>query len=386
MFCFRMNMQINSSINYNKIKSINFKGFEARKLKAIVTNGCYGDDVLIDELKAIANQNGIMLRDMNRGSIPWSQDFVLVNSDGEVIGNDNYVGRFSWLKGLNLRKINSNFIDGGNYFQVRNKKGERVLLSGAFNFIDDGRKKEIYKKNNYPQAQYKDFFKCDRLVKIPQVDFHIDLFLTPIGDNKIFLCDDNLTVKYMEEMIKKAKDFVNDKENSAILRLEFQELLTRLEGFLQQFKINMQIAANNFNNGSAEPVASLSDVENILKDEGFEVIKIPGRIYSCEYCSDRHFLSHDLNYANAITFKNKDNEVVILTNKSKLNEQMGITPEISEILGLDFEKMFIDSVKGHIKPENIYFLEGSRLPEELKYSHGGLHCISLEVPDFSSEI
>ena len=376
-------MHINSNKFLSKTEFLNFKGFEARKLQGIITNGCYGDEKLIQELDKIAKQNGIILHNTNTAFLPWVQDKTFINSRGEVFGSDITKEDFRKFNGLDLTNNDKNgikFYDGGNYFQVKNKKGERVLLSGVDNFLPD----DVFRnKTTRLHGKFDKYFCCDRVVKVPQADFHLDLFLTPIGDNKILLCDDDLTVQYIEKMIEKSRTYAKNFQNSS-LKFRFQELSENLEGFLQQFKVNIRILNTAIKLKTNGSLSALSDVEKKLKDEGFEVIKIPGRIYSYSYGAGNYSLSHDLNYANALTFKNKDDEVVMLTNKSKLNEQMGITPEISEMLGLDFEKMFIDSVSEYIKPENIYFLEGRKLPMELKYSHGGLHCISLEVPDFSS--
>ena len=376
-------MRINSNKFLNKIESLNFKGFEARKLQGIITNGCYGDEKLIKELEEIAKQNGLILYNSSSAVLPWVQDRTFINSKGKVFGSDLPACEFSKFKGLDTEGTNLTFYDGGNYFQVKNKNGETLLLSGAVNFLPD----DICEVGSgFHHGKFDKDFCCDRIVKVPQADFHLDLFLTPIGDNKILLCDDDLTIQYIEKMLQNAKKYLSDEKGKQILKSRLKILSEELEGFLQQFKINKYILDSAIRNKSNDSLSSLSDVEKVLKDEGFEVIKVPARIYSYGYNAGGYSLSHDLNYANAVTFKNNENEVVILTNKSRLNRQFGITPEISDILGTDFEKMFLDSVDGYVKPENIFFLEGRRLPEELKNSKGGLHCISLEIPDFSSDI
>ena len=76
-------MRINSNKFLNKIESLNFKGFEARKLQGIITNGCYGDEKLIKELEEIAKQNGLILYNSSSAVLPWVQDRTFINSKGK---------------------------------------------------------------------------------------------------------------------------------------------------------------------------------------------------------------------------------------------------------------------------------------------------------------
>ena len=184
-------------------------------------------------------------------------------------------------------------------------------------------------------------------------------------------------------MINRAKAYILDESNDINLRTKVEKVLERLEVLLQKFTLNLCFMRSKGVLEDFQKLSSLSDVEKALSDEGFEVIKVPGRIFNYVNNGERFSLNHDLNYSNAITFKNSNDETVIITNKSLLNQEMGITSEILKILGMDFEKMFLDSVKDYVKPENIFFLEGKSLPWGLRNLHGGLHCLSLEVPDFS---
>ena len=376
---------MNIELNCKKSNQIAFKGFEARKLQAIVTNGCYGDKVLLKELDAIAKQNGILLLNTNKGRTPWAQDGTIISSDGRIFGEDLPQKVFRDLKGLDIQDDGLLFDKGGNYFQVKNKVGEKILLSGFYNQMFENSDECLNEDGlRHSEVITKKLFGCDRLVEIPQADFHIDLFLTPIGDNKILLCDDELTIEYIKLMINRAKAYILDESNDINLRTKVEKVLERLEVLLQKFTLNLCFMRSKGVLEDFQKLSSLSDVEKALSDEGFEVIKVPGRIFNYVNNGERFSLNHDLNYSNAITFKNSNDETVIITNKSLLNQEMGITSEISKILGMDFEKMFLDSVKDYVKPENIFFLEGKSLPWGLRNLHGGLHCLSLEVPDFSS--
>ena len=66
-----------------------------------------------------------------------------------------------------------------------------------------------------------------------------------------------------------------------------------------------------------------------------------------------------------------------------MDDEVGITDEISQKVVIGFEKAFRDSISQHIKPENIYFINGSEenpLSEVLYKYAGGLHCMCVEVP------
>lgn len=85
---------------------------------------------------------------------------------------------------------------------------------------------------------------------------------------------------------------------------------------------------------------------------------------------------------NAIVHEKSDGELVYITNKSVLDEFCGITPEVSEKLNFSFEKMFENCVKEYVKPENIHYISSDGyIPTLLERDcHGGIHCLTAEVP------
>ena len=87
---------------------------------------------------------------------------------------------------------------------------------------------------------------------------------------------------------------------------------------------------------------------------------------------------YENNFINAIVTRNKDGELVYVTNASIFDKKLGITPEIEEITGFSTRKMFIDSISPYIKPENIHFID-EKLTEQLFKFMGGIHCTATEI-------
>jgi len=180
----------------------------------------------------------------------------------------------------------------------------------------------------------------------------------------------------MLKMIEKIETYINENPSDEDIDTLMQVGKNIYQKMMRFFKSKNDYLANN----------SLDYSADILKENGFEVIRVPSVVYN-SFDKDENgkcrSLEYDLNYSNAITFKTDENEVVYIAGKSKLDKKVGLTEQISNKIGANFEKMFIDSLKGHVKPENIHFVNGSdSLPicEILHSYHGGLHCMCAEVP------
>ncbi len=358
MFCLAMNI---SSINNNFYNNTaHFKGHEATRLRAIYVQNSDDthSDIIFRQLDAIARHHKVEVRKQEEGWATWLQDQTLITPYGRC------AVALEELKGLEFPVEKDWFAGkitpGGNIFYVTNKNGEQVLLTGN----TTAKRCEMSKK----------YLQFDKVVSVPQADYHLDLFITPIGDNKILLCDDNLMIEKLREMKSKISECAARDDCEENLKAQMVKAQANLDNLIQKFEESIK-------NNRCSP---LSHVEDVLKQEGFEVIKVPGRLYETIY--DGLILVHDLNYANAITYKTPDDEVVLITGKSELDKEIGITAEISDKIGMDFEKIFIDSLQPHIKPENIHFITGSddgknHLAYYLKNYKGGLHCMCVEVPE-----
>ena len=339
---------------------INFKGHEAQPLEALVVQKteAFNGEHLINELNAIAQQYKLNIIPSPIDEV-WTQDLFTVTPKGRVIAESEEYKKIA-SSYLHLNQEDNEKIpheQGGNLFYVKNKKGETVIITG----IGHLEKNKVNK--NYYQA--------DKVIKIPKADFHVDLFLTPIGDNKILLADDNLMLEQLSKMVKKLEIEQKKEGNSAREQQDLNIALFDVTKLYKKFK--GEISKNEF--------CSTSKIKSILQKEGFEVISVPSRIYD----SLGGELGHKLNYSNAVTFKTENNETVLITGKSNLNEKMGLTESIQNRIGMNFESIFIDTVKDLIKPENIHFVEGGEdhhgnLDSILWNYGGGLHCMCAEIP------
>lgn len=356
-------MNINIFPTYQNTQ-INFKGHEAQHLKGLVVQQTksFNGEYLIQELNAIAQQYKLNILPSPISEV-WTQDLFTVTPKGRVIAESEEYKKIA-ESFLNLNQEDNEKIpheQGGNLFYVKNKEGKTVIITGV----------EHLQKNNVNKNQYH----ADKVIKIPKADFHIDLFLTPIGDNKILLADDHLMLEQLSKMMNKLEIEQKKEGNDEIEQQALNIALFDVTKLYKKFK--SEISKNEFE--------STNKIKSILEKEGFEVISVPSRIYD----SLGGELGHKLNYSNAVTFKTENDETVLITGKSNLNERMGLTESIQKRIGMNFESIFIDAVKDHIKPENIHFVIGGEdyygnLDSILWNYGGGLHCMCTEIPEINN--
>ena len=360
-------MEINKLNVYSKT---NFKGHQAKPLEAIVVQSSrYGHEEIFKQLDVIAAQYKVRVIKAPPNTTPWVQDVLIPTNNkkvtGYVRGFEDILGKYGF-KEINPIQGGEKYpvsIDGGNVFFATDKEGKDVIIT-SFDETEDS------------LVGLEEQFGVDRIIELPKADYHADLFITPIGDNKILVANDNLMLKNIENMTKRISTYLDSNpDDKDILALK------QIRKDLKELKEKFEYEKNQFiNNGADEEVAK------ILQKEGFEVIKVPSRIYECDasYEHYRDKLAHrKLNYSNAITFKTENNETVFITGKSNLDEELGITEEISQKVGIGFERAFRNAIKPHIKPEHTYFIQGSdyySISEILYNNDGGLHCMCAEIP------
>ena len=354
-------------------KRPNFHGYDARKLEAVVMN--INKPELVSDMAKIGKKSefrvfcakfkeetrALMGKDWDSSFSVWGQDMATITPQKKVLCREENAEFANFLeKKFNLAsKTNCNYKAGGNFFYVSND-GREELLMGA-NCVK-GTSISVLKK----------IYGVDRIHFVPQMDFHLDLFVRPLDKKKILVADDELTLKCLEKMHDKAKELRQEAKNNRNLKLylKLTGVYRRLKGLLTSF----QAEVRNNNNPQTKNVSYL------LKKAGFEPVSVPGRIYSITYLNGPNDLTQELNYMNALVNKKEDGTLVYITNKSRLNRQMGINAEISKLLGTDFEKMFTESIKEHVAPQNVYFVDVGEL---LCDRGGGIHCLVSEVPKFS---
>lgn len=379
---FNQNLYISNNRNNN---NINFKGYDARPLRNVVMTTSHGmkSFKVIKQMSEIGKKHGFdvlftnpdveMLSNLENvknaissldfaNFIRWAQDHAVVTPNNKILSNINDWGveagiaeKISHLTGgkyVNTR----NFIAGGNVYYIKNK-GKNELLIG---------KRDV--RGKFLEDLKRDF-DVSRIYKIPQADFHIDLFLRPLKDRKILLADDSLTVSSIANGIKNISTYLSENEVPVIEKSNFLKLQSNLNHFLEKFKTSIKTS----------DMDKLSDVARVLVDNGFEVINVPGRLYDVGLDSFRELkINHYMNYMNSIVHEKPDGTLIYITNKSNLNEKFNITPEISKKIDFDFEKIFLDKLEPYVKRENVYFI--NNMADDLYNLHGGIHCLCNEIP------
>lgn len=253
-------------------------------------------------------------------------------------------------------------IPGGNVFIVKNDSGNELLVGETelgYLTIDE----------------IMDLYSVDKVTVLPQMDYHLDLFIRPLDKKRILLADDKKSLDVLKTAIQRLKKHIETlKEN----KYSFIAWHNDLIDFYNDFKKNIESNTN----------PSADNIEKILQKSGYEVIRVPGRIYDTAYepTTKEICLRHFCNYLNANVLINDNGELVYITNKSNLDDDLDLHP--ANITNISFEEEFIKSISPYVKKEHIYFIEGddSYLPEEMLWLlRGGIHCACSEIPKESEK-
>lgn len=250
-------------------------------------------------------------------------------------------------------------IQGGNVFIVKNGDNDSVIVG----------KDEL---QNFSKKEIQTMFETKDLTILPQMDFHLDLFIRPLDNKRILLADDSKSLEVLQNGIDKILKYVNKHPKENIV--EHLDVVNKL--IEAKAKLQSEIIENTY--------AQTSEVEYILKKKGYDVIKVPGRVYRVfGENDDEQLLQHYCNYINANVLKNKDGELVYITNRGLVDKMLGLTPELSKKFGFSFENSFVESILPYVKKEHIYFVSGKNdtvAIEMLFLNQGGIHCACMEVP------
>lgn len=351
-----------------------FKGYGARPLEYLIIrpHRRINNTDIIKELGKVADKNGIKLildGDHITDKIPvrkeqfakyktdmfvWAQDRLyfyknkLFNSMSE--DNGTILNRHLGLEPKNVDPYH--FIAGGNLFFINDRGKEKILV---------GASESTRKVNN--------LFGGGTFIKVPQANFHIDMFVRPLKDNVILVADDDMTLNILYMAYNKLQSLV-DKGRA-------NEMYRKVLGKLDK-------VAHNMSNGKFwTEYESTHQVIKTLMAEKFKVVRVPGRVYSYKKDSD---INDYINFMNAIVHEKQNGELVYITNDINFEEDFGISYSVAKKIGLDLKRIFRDAVKDYIKPENVFFIRGSKGAEQgdissiLKKYCGGIHCMTVEVP------
>ena len=251
-------------------------------------------------------------------------------------------------------------IPGGNTYIVRGDTEDELIIG----------KDELDK---YSIDEIKEIFNVNKVTILPQMDYHIDLFIRPLDNKKILVTDDNLTIEILKDGLKKLEDY--RKTLSYQKREKYNSNKYRLSKIIS--KMEESLALN--------PLPQTDEIVSILEENGYETIRVPGRIYTLEHvATDDPSLVHDCNYMNANVLKKDDGDLVYITNWSEIDStKIGLPKEIQKRIDFNFQKSFIKSISEYVKPEHIYFVKGKDLfvsETMLPELGGGIHCICAEIP------
>ena len=305
---------------------------------------------------------------MPRVDLPAGSGYLLADPQtGELnILPENFViSEYEKLSQTLKNTLQNTHIPGGNYYIAQNTSGKETALVG---------KNEL---DNFTPEQIKQMLGTENVIFIPQMDYHIDMFMRPLDKGRILLTDDKLTqqmlAKGFEKIDKTRIQLQKENKKQEALALKTPFILTGSYAL----ELENIIKSNNF--------AQTDEVEKVLQNAGYEVIRVPGRLYETRQSDLKNgvFLIQLFNFMNANVLPNKNGELVYITNKSNIDEEVfRITPKIEKQTGFSVEKSFIESLKPYIKEENIYFVSGDNhtMSENLQKYQGGIHCMCTEVP------
>lgn len=362
-----------------------FKGYDARPLNSVLMTVCDNPKAfdIIKQMSEIGKKNGFKVYFTNQTNrlyenldkikdffkicnhtnslAKWTQDHAILTPENKVFTHKIYTDESIAKRITAISKAKFSytdyFVEGGNLFFVKNGTREEILIGAKETELIDP---DILKK----------LYGAAKIHIIPQSDFHIDMFLRPLNNKRILVADDELMIHELKQAIKNIKQY--RKQHSANTQ-ELENLQKKLENTLSDFSNE---AKNNKN-------PSTNEVVKTLVEKGFQPIKIPGRLYSRIPNKSYDNLKHSLNYMNAVVHEKPNGTLTFITNKSILNEKLNITPEISQQIDFDFEKILIKYLEPYIKKEDIHFISGKEnyLAYLLKTQNGGIHCLCNEIPE-----
>lgn len=317
-------MKINSIQNYN------FKGYDAAPLSAIHMQNKIAD-AFFWELEEIAKKEGFEVK-YDRDLVKWSQDHktIIEKRKRPFLLTSRLFGETNLEAIKKSYKISGTippcYIEGGNCFIGKYPNGEKWMMVGQDDCIFD--KKSIAKDYN---------IKAKNIIQIPQQDFHLDMFMRPIGYPYVLVNNPELVREKIKELNTDGK---------------FDELE---KTFLKNEQERQNLYANH------------KKVIKALKKIGFIPIEVAGVFGS------------GVNFMNAIVNQHSNGKMTYITNGTmSINGKKNVFQEIFEQelrqKAPDIEKVYF--INGVLDPETNFLMS------ELERFDGGLHCMVAEEPNF----
>ena len=317
-------------------QNITFKGYDAAPLKRIYIEQEYSKP-FEDELKAAAKTENIRVATLY-DNLKWVQDdkFITEKAGGPFFLASGKVSENCLVKIRSRYKMpaarSENFLAGGNMFIGKLPNGEKWLLSGENNTTQDV--EGISKAYNIPPQN---------IHFLPQQNYHLDMFMRPIGYPFVLVNDPELVL----ESVKKLDGSKEEKE-------EFKKTVNKY------YKLQETL-------GYSSAEATIKK----LTELGFVPIRIAG-----DY-------GESCNFMNAIVNKHENGTISYITNSTNCNNK----------LYSSLERVFADELREKVPfLDKTYFIkgksEGARdtnyMMDALLYGGGGIHCMTLEEPNFKA--
>lgn len=321
------------------LNNISFKGYDAAPLKRIYldANTC---SPFKKEMQAVGMQENIEIAPLPSRK-RWIQDMKTVierNNQSLMLANTcpdpTFFEPLKQNYGLN-KEGTYHFQEGGNSFIGKYPNGEKWMIIGA--------DAERYANTDLIAQAYG--IKSENIHFIPQQDYHLDLTMRPIGYPYILVDDPELTKKHIKTL---EKEF-----NSTELQYVKETLEKGSLGYRGMYE-------------------SCDTVVKELENLGFKPIRIAG-VYS-----------NEINFMNAIVNKHKDGKISYITNSSKCDSPLKC--KIQELFEEDLKKAVPNL-------DEVYFIAGegpkgkpqiNHLMDILNRQAGGLHCMTVEEPNFKT--
>ncbi|MCQ2740149.1 MAG: hypothetical protein MJ237_08000 [bacterium] len=351
--------------------------------------------------------------------IMWAQDYItfLQNKilyDGtrtyfqkslskivkQIVKSNNY----------NSEKITSTYIRGGNFY-ICQKDNKKIMLLN----------KKKFNKNEV--SVLKQTYNVDEVIPVPTLDYHLDLSIRPLTNGNVLVADYNKTLEILDEGLKKVNQVLCKKDISDEIRM-------KLENVRKMINITKKCYELTIEKDPYKPKENLPKLIESLKSAGMNPIPVPAAYHLLKervsiddynfYLNDwdkgiqttieQHMQHNTLseakiktltdlvrsvgkayailgnkkfvsnyrnNFINALAYEN-NGEIQYITNNSMFDIDLGITPEVEELIGFSTKNAFIESVAPYIKKDNIHFINNNDTDTYFSYD-GGVHCIASEI-------
>jgi hypothetical protein len=423
-------------MNTQAVSAPTFRGYDARRLKGFLMTA--NPNKLADEMAEIGKKEGFKIfscgdysskgicrlgAPKNEYNFPWTQDIFtmiggkLLQQESECVdwteGVKSFFGlksdkvytqeleRYKLFKGWQGHKVakvkvdsympdiskiyeqrqifreykryvakKQKHIPGGNIFIVKGSRGNELLV-GSNNVQSPNNP-----NSSYPKDTIQEIYNAKEITVLPQMDYHLDLFIRPLDKKRILIVDDTMTLSILNKGLEKFKAFLQQIPESEVSK--YSKAYDQLEFQINKFTYNTH----------KNMLPNTDEVENILQKSGYTVIRVPGRIYKVKndynaFGEEEQCLIHDCNYLNANVLLNSKKDLVYISADTGIDKQLGLTPKISKAIGFSFQDSVKEILSKYIKPEHIYFVKGDSVEgtkNMLTKYEGSIHCMCAEVP------